>query len=142
MEKRGQAAMEFLMTYGWAILAAIVAIAVLAWFGVFSPGRYVSSMCNIAAPLGCDEYSLSSSQIRLRVRNGAGDTIQIANLQVKGCGVYSTAYTVNDGNIADINVTCAGVTGNRFRGDIIVNYTKGAGLIQQSTTGVISGSLA
>ena len=33
--KRGQAAMEFLMTYGWAILAAITAIGVLAYFGVF-----------------------------------------------------------------------------------------------------------
>ncbi len=30
-------AMEFLMTYGWAILAAIIAIGVLAYFGVFAP---------------------------------------------------------------------------------------------------------
>jgi len=30
MIKRGQAAMEFLMTYGWAILAAIIVIGVLA----------------------------------------------------------------------------------------------------------------
>jgi len=37
--KKGQAAMEFLMTYGWAILAAIIAIGVLAAFGVFSPGK-------------------------------------------------------------------------------------------------------
>ncbi|MEK6885320.1 MAG: hypothetical protein AABY22_37155 [Nanoarchaeota archaeon] len=27
--------MEFLMTYGWAILAAIIAIGILAYFGVF-----------------------------------------------------------------------------------------------------------
>lgn len=37
--KKGQAAMEFLMTYGWAILAAIIAIGVLAYFGVFSGGN-------------------------------------------------------------------------------------------------------
>ena len=30
MIKRGQAAMEFLMTYGWAILVAIIVIGVLA----------------------------------------------------------------------------------------------------------------
>ena len=29
MQKKGQAAMEFLMTYGWAILAAIVVIGIL-----------------------------------------------------------------------------------------------------------------
>ena len=40
MNKKSQAAMEFLLTYGWAILAAIVAIGVLAYTGVFSPGNY------------------------------------------------------------------------------------------------------
>lgn len=28
---------EFLMIYGWAILAAVIAIGILAYFGVFSP---------------------------------------------------------------------------------------------------------
>lgn len=35
-EKRDSKIMLFLMTYGWAILAAIIAIGVLAYFGVFS----------------------------------------------------------------------------------------------------------
>lgn len=35
--KKGQAAMEFLMTYGWAILIAIIAIAALIAFGVLNP---------------------------------------------------------------------------------------------------------
>jgi hypothetical protein len=34
--KKSQAAMEFLMTYGWAILVVLVAIGVLAYFGVFN----------------------------------------------------------------------------------------------------------
>ena len=38
--KKSQVAMEFLMTYGWAILVAIIAIGVLAYFGVFSPSTY------------------------------------------------------------------------------------------------------
>lgn len=32
--KKSQAAMEFLMTYGWAILVVLAAIAALAYFGV------------------------------------------------------------------------------------------------------------
>lgn len=40
--KKGESmAMEFLMTYGWAILASIIAIGVLAYFGVFTPGKYI-----------------------------------------------------------------------------------------------------
>ena len=35
--KKSQAAMEFLMTYGWAILVVLAAIAALAYFGVLNP---------------------------------------------------------------------------------------------------------
>jgi len=35
--KKGQAAMEFLMTYGWTVLVVLAAIGVLAYFGVLSP---------------------------------------------------------------------------------------------------------
>ena len=34
MNKKGQATIEFLMTYGWAFMAAIIAIGILAYFGV------------------------------------------------------------------------------------------------------------
>lgn len=39
-QKKGQAAMEFLMTYGWAILVVLLAIGALAAFGVFDMGKY------------------------------------------------------------------------------------------------------
>ena len=39
--KKSQAAMEFLMTYGWAILVVLVAIAALAYFGVLDPNKFV-----------------------------------------------------------------------------------------------------
>lgn len=42
INKQGQAAMEFLMTYGWAILAAIIVIGVLASFGIFNQPLYHS----------------------------------------------------------------------------------------------------
>ena len=51
MSRKGQAAMEFLMTYGWAILAAIIAIGVLAYFGVFNPSRLAGSAAVLNAPL-------------------------------------------------------------------------------------------
>jgi uncharacterized protein (UPF0333 family) len=37
IRKKSQAAMEFLMTYGWAIIVVLVAISALAYFGVLSP---------------------------------------------------------------------------------------------------------
>jgi uncharacterized protein (UPF0333 family) len=38
--RKGQAAMEFLMTYGWAILVVLAAIGALAYFGVLSPDKF------------------------------------------------------------------------------------------------------
>jgi len=60
--KKGQAAVEFefLMTYGWAILAAIIAIAVLTYFGVFSPGKYSQQPClDDYAKQYCESQNLS-----------------------------------------------------------------------------------
>lgn len=37
--KKSQAVMEFLMTYGWAVLVILVAIGALTYFGVLSPER-------------------------------------------------------------------------------------------------------
>ena len=65
-QKKGQAAMEFLMTYGWAILEAITAIGVLAYIGVFSPSNYISNMVTVNAPFGTtQELSIGTTSIQL-----------------------------------------------------------------------------
>lgn len=51
MFKKGQAAMEFLMTYGWAILVVLAAIAALAYFGVLSPDSLMQEKTISAAPI-------------------------------------------------------------------------------------------
>jgi hypothetical protein len=38
--KKSQAAMEFLLTYGWAILVVIVVIAAIAWLGFINFSDY------------------------------------------------------------------------------------------------------
>jgi len=47
MGKRGQAAMEFLMTYGWAILVVLAAVGILAYLGVFDMEDRVPSRCEL-----------------------------------------------------------------------------------------------
>ena len=42
--KKSQAALEFIMTYGWAILAVIIAIAALSYFGVLKPDRVMQML--------------------------------------------------------------------------------------------------
>ena len=49
--KKGQAALEYLMTYGWAILAVVVVLAVLWYLGIFTPKA--PEMCVFDSPFSC-----------------------------------------------------------------------------------------
>ncbi len=56
--RRAQATLEFMMTYGWALLVVLVAIGALAFFNVFEPGNVLPDQCVISAGLGCyDPYA-------------------------------------------------------------------------------------
>lgn len=56
-DKNAQATMEFLMTYGWAILAGIIAIGILAYFGVFEyKTQYKISIYDCWNESGLDKY--------------------------------------------------------------------------------------
>ena len=57
--KKGQAAMEFLMTYGWAILVVLAAIGALAYFGVLSPDRFLPKKCTMESGFGCVDFSIT-----------------------------------------------------------------------------------
>ena len=52
---RGQAAMNFLLEYGWAILVILAAIGALAYFGILKP-PHVASPVNATAP-ACSRWS-------------------------------------------------------------------------------------
>jgi hypothetical protein len=87
--KRAQAAMEFLMTYGWAILVVLVAIGALAYFGVLSPARFLPESCTMAPGIGCDDFKITwadgASTIQLLLRNGMGETVTGVSVAIKGC---------------------------------------------------------
>jgi len=136
-KKKGQASMEFLMTYGWAILAAVLAVGVLAYYGVFSPGNSLPNICAINAPLGCDEHIVNSTNVRIIARNGAGDSITISNFSVSGCGADTSSIPVSDGGTADVVLTCANAVGSKFNGNIEISYLRAGKTITERSTGDI-----
>ncbi len=77
--------MEFLMTYGWAILVVLVAIAALAYFGVFSPDRWLPTSCTMSPGFSCTEFKLvntdgasgcANGNVMFTVRNGIGTAVE------------------------------------------------------------------
>lgn len=81
--KRAQAAMEFLMSYGWAILVVLVVIGALAYFGVLSPQKLLPDKCTFPPGLVCEDYSVSATDgVKLVLSNGLGKTIAITGVDV------------------------------------------------------------
>ena len=151
--KKGQAAMEFLMTYGWAILAAIVAIGVLAYFGVFSPGRITGNTIVINNPFyaGASQVVVSTSDINIEMINNGGNDLTISSITVTGVGAYSgvtctnstiaTVFSPSTSNV--VNIPCVGTlnSGEIFAGDILITYSKVGSVLSETVGGRMSSTI-
>ena len=80
--KRGQVALEFLMTYGWAILVVLVVIGALAYFGVLSPTTFIPERCSLQVGLNCPGSKITTSDVTILVENAMGQDIEITGLNV------------------------------------------------------------
>ena len=80
--KKGQAAMEYLMTYGWAILIIIVVVAALYAMGVFKVGKGTVPCSPCFSYFAYVDYSDDT----LVIRNGAR-TITITSVTTDGGAV-------------------------------------------------------
>ncbi len=146
--KKGQAAMEFLMTYGWAILVVLLAIAALAYFGVLNPGRYLPASCNLPSGLACVDHKVvggADSEVVLVIRNGMGENLDPFNVSVEGCtsadGPVEAIEGLSDGEEEIITISCTeDLSGTKFSGDITVQYTKESG-IDHTVTGSITSQI-
>ena len=135
-EKRGQAAMEFLMTYGWAILAAVIVIGVLASFGVFSPK--LPTACVLSPPFYCVAVAADTVGVDIEVRNGAGGTVTVTNLTLEGCTPVAGTYVMVDQNVTIFSIPCALISGENFQGDLTVIYTTAGSTLEQISSASIT----
>ncbi|RLG19397.1 hypothetical protein DRN67_02770 [Candidatus Micrarchaeota archaeon] len=57
-KNRGQAAIEYLSTYGWAILVIVLVLAALMWLGIFDTQSRIPESCSFEAGINCESASL------------------------------------------------------------------------------------
>jgi hypothetical protein len=75
---RGQAAIEYLVTYGWAIVIILVVISALLYFGVISPKKLIPDSCDFGFQIECIEAEIGhDGYIILHLQNNMGDAIII-----------------------------------------------------------------
>jgi len=94
MHKKGQAALEFLTTYGWAFLVILVMIGALAYFGVLNPSRFVPDTCTFSAAFLCDDHVINAGSVIVKLRNNI-EAINITNITLRDLD-SGVNYEVNE----------------------------------------------
>jgi len=145
MKRKGQAALEFLMTYGWAILAAIVVIALLAIY--VNPGSFRPDATLIEPPFTAAEGQVSvASNFSLVLPNSVGVQINITTVGVEAtspstviCPDVTYGLNVAAGGSATVVSDCTGlVEGDSFSANIVVNYIKQGATFPEKASGSIT----
>ena len=127
VERKGQAAMEFLMTYGWALLVVLVAIGALAFFGVLNPGQFLPSSCTITPGISCDDFTANTTTVNVVLRNGMGDGLNSVNLTADGAACTPAVTTITDGDTRQFSCTGAWVSKEKLKADLVFSYVVGSG---------------
>ena len=145
MEK-GQAAMEFLMTYGWAILVVLIAIGALAYFGVLNPSRFLPASCTLIPGLSCADFLATDGvapavdTITLVIQNGMGKDWSTFKVKI---GAPCTSAEVSavgglvDGEKETLALSCSTTNAfaakERVKADITITYQETGGLSHTAT---------
>lgn len=157
MVRKAQAAMEFLMTYGWALLVVLIAIGALAFFGVLNPSKFLPNSCSLAPGFSCTDFKASegSNNVVVLVQNGLGENLNTVSLRLSdatgiktggcsgatgttGAAFGPTGITLNDGASTQFTLGCTVgdlTKGTKLKGNLQLDYTIASSLIPHKKIG-------
>ncbi len=92
-KRKGQGALEYLITYGWAILIIVIIGGALFALGVFNPATWGSNKRATGfSSLQISDWKLNSSGLTILVGNRFGDAITITNLSATRSGATGECH--------------------------------------------------
>lgn len=163
MNRKGQAAMEFLMTYGWAIVVVLAAIGALAYFGVLSPQKLLPERTTFQAPLANLDNAVIKevdNTVEIAFKNNVGVAITVpltSNLSAAtgttclnasmsgtygGSAMTNTTSIPNGANFLlkwDCDDVAAIAIGDKFKADISFAYVNSETTQTKYHTGSVEG---
>jgi len=126
--------MEFLMTYGWAILIMLVVIAVLFYLGILNPRGVAPNALAFPAGFTAYDYQLdSSARLYLDLGQATGDDITIISIRCartaggdSPSGYSPVTSLIPNGEHAIVanGIQCEDAAGTFYKGKVTVYYTK------------------
>ena len=136
-DKKGQSALEYLMTYGWALVVIVIVIAALFAFGVFNTPKQCTQT---GGQLLIKGFDFNTDTIQLKIQNGSPDTVVISNFtstyttdwcgEENGCTGTTSSLARTDTNTFFLKT---GLSGN-ITEEITISYTSGGLQKTEKTT--------
>ncbi len=148
--KKAQSAMEYLMTYGWAILIVIIVAAALYMLGVFNPSTYTQSTAvgfqGFQVPTGGWQLNTNGDLIII-LRNMQGASINVTNVTAtyQNTLAYNDTYVVlNPNQETTFNISSVGsqTSGSPYSVSTEIYYTNLDTGLTFKTTGTVSGTVS
>jgi hypothetical protein len=148
---KGQTAVEYLMTYGWAILIILIVAGVLAYYGIFAPAGFLAPTARGFGQIQVlNPWSVSSSDgtIQMNIQNRVGGEITLTGADVT-IGTSNATYTATDtpvlasgkDGIVEFTTTSWPITanaGDSYTATVTILYTYSGSTF--SSTGTLSGT--
>ena len=150
MDRKGQGAMEYLMTYGWAILVVMIVGVVLWQLGIFGGGPGAVNTASGFGKVKPMEPSIkySATNLEFSIMNGVGQGIVGANISAATGDCTATGWIGSSGVMGAGEVsaeTLAGCTnkaaGQSFSTSLTIVYdtTVAGSDVTHTETGTIRG---
>jgi surface protein len=111
-ETKGQAAIEFLTTYGWAISVMLVVISSFSYLGIVDLDSFTPERCVAPGGFVCDDFNIYLAQdnfsFDLRFRNQISDEIVFLNSSdflVDKILIYTDSGVIVDGDASSLSAS-------------------------------------
>ncbi len=145
---KAQSAIEYVVTYGWMIIAIVAILAVLFYLDVFSPGRWMGSS-NAVSGTSTFSFSdftvLSTGAATLYIKSESPYRVNITAIEMQGKNLTSlnpaAPFQMTPGQTATVkgNSVLRGSSGDNFYGVSIKIYYNVTGGGQHIDSGSMSG---
>lgn len=142
--RKGQGAMEYLMTYGWALLVIVVVGAALFALGVLNPQSYTQKGCRGLQYFTYQDHRLNTTAFVIDVLNGK-DTVAITGLSVNSVAATNVLPSTNQAGSSRFQISGDAITGsagNSYTYQVDVTYNVVGGIQgnrdRATCTGVIA----
>lgn len=142
--KRGQSALEYLMTYGWALIVIVIVIAALVF--LINPSELSGSGCTGFDNLPIGNFQISSAGLAFKMTNMTARNISAVTIEgsfdggaYENSGQYTGTEAINANAEVDVSWTGQTLATGDHTIDLNISYNDGDYL--RSNTGTCKGTI-